>query len=78
MNLAARHRLAHSCSLASISSGGTSLPTVREAARRHGLGLIDLQASLQAKELFTDGEHFTVAGNVMRAQLLLPFFLERL
>lgn len=51
---------------------------VREAARRHGLGLIDLQASLQAKELFTDGEHFTVAGNVMRAQLLLPFFLERL
>ena len=51
---------------------------VREAARRHGLDVIDLQASLQAKELFTDGEHFTVAGNVKRTQLLLPFFLERL
>lgn len=51
---------------------------VRGAAQRHGLGLVDLQPALRAKELFTDGEHFTVAGNVKRTQLLMPYFLERL
>ena len=51
---------------------------VRDAARRHGLGIVDLQQALTSKELFTDGEHFSVAGNIERAQRLMPFFLERL
>ncbi|MEC8253538.1 MAG: SGNH/GDSL hydrolase family protein [Planctomycetota bacterium] len=51
---------------------------VRETARRRGLGLVDLQPALRSKELFTDGEHFTVAGNVKRTELLSPYFLKRL
>lgn len=51
---------------------------VRDAARRHGLGIVDLQQALASKELFTDGEHFSVAGNVERTKRLMPYFLERL
>jgi lysophospholipase L1-like esterase len=51
---------------------------VRELAASQQVDLVDLQPELQAKELFTDGEHFTVAGNVKRAQLLLPYYLERI
>ena len=51
---------------------------VREAARRHGVALVDLQPLLRSKDLFTDGEHFSVAGNVARTKQLMPYFLERL
>lgn len=51
---------------------------VRQVAKEHGIDLIDLSPELRAKELFTDGVHFTVAGNAKRAQMLLPYFLERI
>ena len=51
---------------------------VRQVAKEHGIDLIDLSPELRAKELFTDGVHFTVAGNIKRAQMLLPYFLERI
>ena len=51
---------------------------VREVAEDRGVDLIDLHPELRSKEFFTDGEHFTVGGNVRRTQLLLPYFLERI
>ena len=51
---------------------------VRQTAKEHGIDLIDLSPELRSKELFTDGVHFTVAGNAKRAQMLLPYFLERI
>lgn len=40
--------------------------------RQRGAAALDLQPQLVAKELFTDGVHFTAAGNRRRVELLLP------
>ena len=51
---------------------------VRELARRDGVGLIDVAAELTGAGLFTDGVHFTVAGNIRRGQLAVAWFRDRL
>jgi lysophospholipase L1-like esterase len=51
---------------------------VRELGRRDDVDVVDLAPELTARELFTDGVHFTADGNVRRALLLLPYFRERL
>lgn len=51
---------------------------VRELGQRPEVDLIDIAPHLTAKELFTDGVHFTAQGNVQRGLLLLPYFRERI
>lgn len=51
---------------------------VRELGQREDVDVIDLAPSLEAHELFTDGVHFTAAGNRERVRLLLPYFRQRL
>jgi len=47
---------------------------VRRLGRETGTPVLDLAPELTAKDLFTDGVHFTAAGNRRRAELLLQFF----
>lgn len=47
---------------------------VRRLGAEHGAPVLDLGPQLTAKELFTDGVHFTAAGNRRCAELLLDFF----
>lgn len=51
---------------------------VRELGAREDVDLIDIAPHLTAKDLFTDGVHFTAKGNVQRGMLLLPYFQQRL
>ncbi len=51
---------------------------VRELAAQRGTGLVDLAPELTERALFTDGVHFTAAGNARRAELLRAWFAERL
>lgn len=46
--------------------------------QERGVPVIDLAPSLTQKELFTDGVHFTAAGNRKRADLHLPLLRELL
>lgn len=51
---------------------------VQRLGQETGTPVLDLAAALVDKDLFTDGVHFTEAGNRRRAELLLAFFRERL
>ncbi|MFT7537002.1 MAG: lysophospholipase L1-like esterase, partial [Hyphomicrobiaceae bacterium] len=51
---------------------------VRELGQRDEVDLIDIAPHLTAKDLFTDGVHFSAKGNVQRGLLLLPYFRERI
>ncbi|MEZ5963875.1 MAG: SGNH/GDSL hydrolase family protein [Planctomycetota bacterium] len=51
---------------------------VRALGRETGTPVVDLQPALQRREFFTDGVHFTLAGNEERAAILHRFFAERL
>lgn len=51
---------------------------VRRLAGEIGVPLLDLAPELTGKELFTDGVHFTAAGNRRRAELLQRWFVGRL
>jgi lysophospholipase L1-like esterase len=51
---------------------------VRELGASEHVDLIDIAPHLTAKDLFTDGVHFTAKGNVQRGMLLLPYFQKRL
>lgn len=51
---------------------------VRSVAQETGTPVIDLHAKLQSRDLFTDGFHFTRAGNEARAAILRRYFHERL
>ncbi|MBL8747559.1 MAG: SGNH/GDSL hydrolase family protein [Planctomycetes bacterium] len=50
---------------------------VRRIGRESGTPVLDLAPQLVGKELFTDGVHFTVAGNRKRADLVAEFFRSR-
>lgn len=47
---------------------------VRQIAASTGTPVIDLAAELTARDLFTDGVHFTVAGNRRRAERLRQYY----
>lgn len=67
--------IGHPAVQAAIDAGND---VVRELARVHGVGLLDLTGELTEKAMYTDGEHFTVYGNGKRVERMAPWFLERL
>jgi len=67
--------IGHPAVQAAIDAGND---VVRELAREHAVGLLDLTGELTEKAMYTDGEHFTVYGNGKRVERMAPWFLERL